>query len=108
MKHALKPVVLVFAGVVLLAAAHSHVQDHQVPHPNAAKVSVAKHVAPRPQLSLIPMAVAVPAAEHLIAITLGVTPYSVTIRENEQSSRRPRSPPCKFFRRKATTELHTS
>ncbi len=108
MKHALKLLVLVLAGVVLLAAVHSHIQDHQVPHPNAAKVSLAKRLVPRPpQLSLLPVAVAAPAAAQLIAIAFVVVPDSLTIRETEQSSGRPRSPPCESFQTEATAELRT-
>ena len=93
MKHALKALSLAVLGTLLLAAVHSHVREHQVPHPNAAKVSLAKRVVPRPQLPVAPATVAVLAAEHLIAIRFVATPGAVALLETEQSSCRVRGPP---------------
>ncbi len=101
MKLALKPSVGLVLGGVLLAATHSDAREHQVPHPNAAKVSLAKHVVvPRPQLPLVRTVVALPAAEHLIAIGLVITP-AVVLPEDEQSSCRLRAPPCEAPHAKA-------
>jgi len=94
MKHALQASFSIVLGAVLLAALHSHVREHQVPHPQVAKVSLAKRVVPRPQLSVAPTAVAVPAAEHLIAVGFVATAGAVALPETEhEGSVAARAPP---------------
>ncbi len=93
MKHVMKALSLAVLGTVLLAAVHSHVREHHVPHPNAAKVSLAKRVVPRPQLPVAPAAIVVSAAEHLIAVERAAALGAVTLPETEQFSCRLRGPP---------------
>jgi len=93
MKYALKVSFSIMLGAVLLAALHSHVSEHQVPHPNAAKVSAVKHVVPPPQLSVASVAVSVTASEHLIAIGLVGRPNALVLPETEQFYCRLRGPP---------------
>jgi len=97
MNHVMKALSLAVLGTVLLTAVHSHVREHQVPHPNAAKVSLAKRVVPRPQLPVAPVAVAIPAAEHLAAIGFVATLGAVTLPEIKQCSCRLRGPPSVAF-----------
>jgi hypothetical protein len=90
----LKPSCLVVIVAVLLTAVHSHVTEHEVPHPLSAKVSVAVSVVPVSHLPLNPAAaVAVFAAEHLIAIGIVDTVTTLALPETEQSSFGTRGPP---------------
>jgi len=98
MKHVIKALSLAVLSTVLLAAVHSHVREHQVPHPNAAKVSLAKRVVPRPQFPVAPAVIVVPAAENLIVVELVTTLGALTLPETEQSSCRLRGPPYKVSR----------
>ncbi len=94
MKHVLKASFLMVLGAVLLAALHSHLIEHQVPHPRAAKtakVSLAKHIVPQPQLPVAPAVVVV--LEHLIAIGFIAAPGAVALVETERSSCCLRGPP---------------
>lgn len=95
MKHVLKASFLVVLGAVLLAALHSHLSEHQVPHPHAAKggakVSLAKHAVPQPQLPVAPAALAV--LEHPIAIGFIAMSGIVALVETKRSSCCLRGPP---------------
>ncbi len=93
MKYARKFLSFAVLGAMLLAAIHSHVRQHQVPHPHAVKVSLAKRAVPRPQPALAPAAVAVPTAENLITIGFVTTPGTVVLLETKQSSCHLRGPP---------------
>ena len=99
MKPALKLILLLLVGIVFLAALHSHANEHQVPHPNAAKVSVAKHVIPQPPLGVVHVAADCPAAEHLIEAGQAVTPAYIVGLETNQSSNRLRGPPLRMLPR---------
>ena len=93
MKNALKASFPIILGAVLLAALHSHISDHQVRHPHAAKVSLAKRVVPQPQLPLAPATVAIFAAEHLTAIGFVATSNAVVLFKTEQPTCCLRGPP---------------
>ena len=93
MKHVRKHSALIVLGAVLLATLHSHVREHQVPHPSVVKVSVAKRVLARPQLPVVPAVAAVSAAKHLIVIGLVPTPGTVALPEIKRTSCRLRGPP---------------
>jgi hypothetical protein len=98
MKRAVQVSFSIVLGAVLLAALHSHAREHQVPHPQAAKVSLAKRVVPRPQLSVVIRAVAVPAAEHLIAVGFVATAGAVALFETEhEGSLTARAPPSSYI-----------
>ena len=91
---------LVVIVAVLLAALHSHVGEHRVPHPISAKVfvakkvCVAKHVAQHPpQLHFNPVAVAVLGPQHLMTIGVVVPISTVVLPETAQFSFRLRGPP---------------
>jgi hypothetical protein len=90
----LKPLFLVLAIAVLVSTTHSHVQEHQVPHPQSENVSLlTKQVVPPPQLSVASVAVSVTTSEHLITIGLVATPTALALIETEQFSPCLRGPP---------------
>ncbi len=93
MEQETKRVALIVLGAVLLAVLHSHLREHQVPHPHAVKVSLAKRALARPQLPVAPAAVAVPAAEHPIFTGFVPAPDTVAVPETAPSSCRLRGPP---------------
>ncbi len=106
-KHALRSLALAVCGALLLAAVHSHVREHQVPHPSTTKVSITKCIVPRPQLAVVPHA-AIPATatERLIAIELVATPGAGTLLEITQRYYRVRGPPSQNRWNQGVTSAH--
>jgi hypothetical protein len=98
MEQVTKRVALIVLGAVLLATLHSHIREHQVPHPHAVKMSLAKRALAPPQLPVVHAAVAVPAAEHPIFTGFVPTPGPVAVPETAPSSCRLRGPPCQGCR----------
>ena len=94
MKYALKASFPIVLFALLLAALHVHLREHQVPHPQVERVSLAKAVIPVLHLLVGSPTVVVPTAEPLIAIGLIESPTALVVPETEQFSCHLRGPPC--------------